>query len=98
MAQFLQQSSKQLHDKGDLNGSKLFSDEAANMFERAITTLLKKNMLIHFAYADYEESRMKYEKVHQIYQKFVEKPDVDPTLCYVQYMKFARRVEGISFL
>lgn len=38
-----------------MNNAKLFSDEAANIYERAISTLLKKNMLLYFAYADYEE-------------------------------------------
>lgn len=40
-----------------MNNSKLFSDEAANIYERAISTLLKKNMLLYFSFADYEEVR-----------------------------------------
>lgn len=58
----------------------MFSEEAANMFERATSTLLTKNMLLYFAYADYEEGRLKYEKVHQIYQKYLDIKDIDPTL------------------
>lgn len=50
------------------------------MFERATSTLLSKNMLLYFAYADYEEGRLKYEKVHQIYTKYLEINDIDPTL------------------
>lgn len=50
------------------------------MFERATSTLLSKNMLLYFAYADYEEGRLKYEKVHQIYNKYLEIKDIDPTL------------------
>lgn len=112
----------------DMNNSKLFSDEAANIYERAIGTLLKKNMLLYFSFADYEEvsflsdiyfllglywiladdlcvffppplssqSRMKYEKVHSIYNKLLAIEDIDPTLVYIQYMKFARRAEGIK--
>lgn len=109
----------------DMNNSKLFSDEAANIYERAIGTLLKKNMLLYFSFADYEEvsgfcaaqmifrrhgsrvfmgkclwllsqSRMKYEKVHSIYNKLLGIEDIDPTLVYIQYMKFARRAEGIK--
>ncbi|XP_065284922.1 cleavage stimulation factor subunit 3 isoform X1 [Dermacentor albipictus] len=95
-ALFLEQSSKLLTDKGDLNAGKLFSDEAAAIYERATTTLLRKNTLLYFAYADFEESRMKHDKVHQVYNKFIEIPDIDPTLAYVQYMKFARRAEGIK--
>uniref|UniRef100_A0A1B6J9Z5 Suppressor of forked domain-containing protein n=1 Tax=Homalodisca liturata TaxID=320908 RepID=A0A1B6J9Z5_9HEMI len=95
-AQFLDQSSKLLIEKGDVNSAKLFSDEAANMFERATGSTLKNSMLLYFAYADFEEGRVKYEKVHQIYQKFLEIEDIDPTLAYIQYMKFARRAEGIK--
>jgi cleavage stimulation factor subunit 3 len=95
-AQFLEYSCKILAEKGDVNASKLFSEEAANMFERATSSLLNKNMLLYFAYADYEEGRLKYEKVHQIYQKYLEIQDIDPTLAYIQYMKFARRAEGIK--
>lgn len=64
----------------DVNAAKLFSDEAANVYERATSTLLSKNMLLYFAHADYEESRLKYDKVHQIYQKYLDMPDIDPTL------------------
>ncbi|XP_014240504.1 protein suppressor of forked isoform X2 [Cimex lectularius] len=95
-AQFLDYSSKVLTEKGDVTSAKLFNDEAGNMFERATSTVLRNNMLLHFAYADFEEGRLKYEKVHQIYQRFLEIPEIDPTLTYVQYMKFARRAEGIK--
>lgn len=43
-----------------MNNSKLFSDEAANIYERAIGTLLKKNMLLYFAFADYEEVSIEF--------------------------------------
>ncbi|XP_076344478.1 cleavage stimulation factor subunit su(f) isoform X2 [Tachypleus tridentatus] len=95
-ALFLEQSSKLLTEKGDLNAGKMFSDEAAAIYERAITTLLKTNQLLYFAYADFEEGRMRHEKVHQIYTKLTEITDIDPTLAYIQYMKFARRAEGIK--
>ncbi|XP_070535055.1 cleavage stimulation factor subunit 3-like [Ptychodera flava] len=95
-AQYLEQSSKLMSEKGDVNNSKIFSDEAASIYERAITTLMKKNMLLYFAYADFEESRMKFQKAHGIYQKLAAIEDVDPTLVYIQYMKFARRAEGIK--
>ena len=38
-----------------MNNAKVFSDEAAAIYERAIQTLMKKSMLIYFAYADFEE-------------------------------------------
>lgn len=38
-----------------MQGSKVLSDEAAAMYERAITGLMKHSMLLYFAYADFEE-------------------------------------------
>lgn len=95
-AQFLDQSSKILAEKGDIQASKVFGDECANILERSINGVLNKNALLYFAYADFEEGRMKYDKVHQMYNKFLSIPDIDPTLAYVQYMKFCRRAEGIK--
>lgn len=63
-----------------MNAAKAFADEAANIFERSINGPLCRNALLHFAYADFEEGRLKYEKVHQIYNKFISIQDVDPTL------------------
>lgn len=104
-----------------MNAAKAFADEAANILERAISGVLSRNALLYFAYADFEEGRMKYDKVHQMYNKFIGIGDIDPTLVcqklqqtrktifkkktystisllqtYVQYMKFARRAEGIK--
>ena len=79
-AHFLELSSKILTEKGDVNAAKNLSDDAATMFERATSTLLSKNMLLYFAHADFEEGRVKYEKVHQIYQKFLDIADINPTL------------------
>lgn len=63
-----------------MTSAKLFSDEAASMFERATSTTLKDSMLLYFAYADFEEGRVKYDRVHQIYQRFLELDNIDPTL------------------
>nr|CAG4643764.1 EOG090X026K [Lepidurus arcticus] len=95
-ALFLEQSAKVLQEKGDVTGAKACNEDVAAMYERAITGPLKSNQLLYFAYADYEESRLKHEKANQIYSKFIDQPDVDPTLAYVQYMRFARRAEGIK--
>ncbi|GLH16733.1 Protein suppressor of forked [Gryllus bimaculatus] len=95
-ARFLEKSSKILTEKGVFSAGKTFSDEASAFYERATSTWVKKNMLLVFAYADFEEERLKHEKVHQIYKRFLDIPDIDPTLAYVQYMKFARRAEGMK--
>ncbi|TMW45127.1 hypothetical protein DOY81_009796 [Sarcophaga bullata] len=51
-AQFLDQSSKALADKGDTQAAKIFGDECANILERSINGVLNKNALLYFAYAD----------------------------------------------
>lgn len=38
-----------------MNNAKVFNDEAASVFERAISGQMKSNMLIYFAYGDFEE-------------------------------------------
>ena len=63
---FLEQTSKTLSEKGDVKMSTQLADEAAALYERALGGFMKKNMLLHFAFADYEESRLKYQKVHQV--------------------------------
>lgn len=64
----------------DTNAAKIFYDEVANILERATVGVLCKNALLYFAYADFEEGRLKYEKVHQIYNKLIAINDIDPTL------------------
>nr|CAG4641502.1 EOG090X026K [Eurycercus lamellatus] len=95
-ALFLQISTKTLSDKGDLTASKNLAEEVAAVYERAINGPLSHNGLLYYAYADYEEGRIKYDKAHQIYTKYLEQHDIDPTLGYIQYMRFARRAEGIK--
>nr|XP_020012933.1 cleavage stimulation factor subunit 3 isoform X2 [Castor canadensis] len=58
--------------------------EAAQYLEQSSKLLAEKG------------SRMKYEKVHSIYNRLLSIEDIDPTLVYIQYMKFARRAEGIK--
>ncbi len=63
----------------DVTAAKMFTEEAEAMFERS-TSILKQNMLLHFAFADFEESHLKYEKVHQIYNDYLDQKQIDPTL------------------
>ena len=65
-----------------MTASKNLAEEVSNMYERAIVGPLALNALLYFAYADYEESRLKYDKSHQIYAKFLEQNDIDPTLVF----------------
>lgn len=62
------------------------------MYDRAISGVLCKNMLLYFAYCDFEETRVKYEKVHSVYQKLLEVEDVDPTLVGYPSVWFAKTI------
>lgn len=50
---------------------------------------MKDNQMLHFAYADFEEERRRYENAKKIYDRLLSREDVDPTLvlsqinCYV---------------
>ena len=58
-ALFLQDSAKILADKGDVDNSKMFLEQIETLYERVTTGVLNKCMLLHFAYADFEEQQMK---------------------------------------
>lgn len=47
--------------------------------------MLSRNALLYFAFADFEEGRLKHEKVHQMYNKFLAIPDIDPTLVSLKF-------------
>lgn len=42
-------------EKGDMNHHKALQEDVASVYERATSTLLKENILLHFSYADFEE-------------------------------------------
>ncbi len=58
----------------------MFLDQASALYERATSGMLSKSMLLHFAYADFEEQQSRFDRVHQIYQKYLSREDIDPTL------------------
>jgi len=91
---FLEETSRTLAAKGDVDMAKSLVDQTEAFYERAVSGIMSDSMLLHFAYADFQEQQSKHDKVHQIYLKFLENKDIDPTLCYIQYMKFCRRAEG----
>ena len=92
---YLQQQASVMAEKCEITMSKFYTEEALQMYERLLKGSMANNMLVYFAYADYEESRMNYQKVAQIYDKLLDKKEIDPSLCYIQYMRFLRRAEGI---
>ncbi|CAF3639907.1 unnamed protein product, partial [Rotaria sp. Silwood2] len=59
---YLEQTSRTYSERGDAHLTKRFLDEASTLYERAIQTYMRSNMLIHFAYADFEEHRLNIDK------------------------------------
>ena len=55
---YLQQMSLSMAEKCEATASRHYSEEAVAMFERSIKSFMKNNMLMYFAYADYEEVTM----------------------------------------
>lgn len=94
---FQQKAAAALAEKGDVKTANTMNAEIAQLFERAIGGLLKTSQLLFFAYADFEEERMKYENVKKIYDRYLAIEECDPTLAYIQLMKFVRRTEGVQF-
>lgn len=74
-----------------MNNSKLFSDEAANIYERAIGTLLKKNMLLYFSFGDYEEVIVRPAEEFSLQPK-VSKEDPSKKIVCLFFLLFSTRV------
>jgi cleavage stimulation factor subunit 3 len=94
-ASYLEEHARSLGEKAD--SAKKFNDDAAAVFERATTTLLRSNILLHVAFADFEEARNRKAKATEIYEKLLTESSLtDPTLVYVHYMRYVRRSEGMK--
>jgi len=94
-ASYLENTGRELTERGDMPGGQKLWEEAVALYEKATSNFLKNNLLLHFAYADFEESRKRYQKVHNIYEKLL-REDIDHTLVFCHCMKFSRRAEGIK--
>ncbi|VDK73511.1 unnamed protein product [Litomosoides sigmodontis] len=96
-ALFQQQAAAVLEEKGDVKLAATMNTDIIQLFERAVGGLLKESQLLFFAYADYEEERMKFDNVRKIYDRLLAIETADPTLAYIQLMKFVRRTEGVQY-
>lgn len=54
-ANYLDDKSRWMAEKGDMNQQKSLQDDVSTIYERATSTLLSTNILINFSYADFEE-------------------------------------------
>lgn len=100
-ATYLEEQIKNLNDK-EIELKKKLIKEEMSLFERAIRGFMKYNLLIHFAYADFEEIRNDRKKALEIYNNLIEtlkngnQSNNDLTLVYIQLMRFVRRTDGLK--
>lgn len=96
-ASFLDEQIKSLNDR-EIDLKKKLAIEMMTLFERAIKGFMKYNLLIHFAYADFEEIRNDRKKAREIYDNLIAtgktNNQIDLTLVYIKLMSFVRRTEG----
>ena len=51
-----------------------------DLYEKAVSGLMKSNQMLHFAYADFEEERRKYDNAKKIYDRLLSQQNIDPSL------------------
>jgi len=95
-ALFQQQAEKSLTDKGGVKQSATINEEIIALYEKAISGLMKDSQILYFSYADFEEERRNFEKAKATYNRLLDREDINPTLAYIQFMKFIRRTEGVK--
>jgi hypothetical protein len=61
--------------------------EASYLYERAINTYMRNNLLIHLVYSDFEEIRGCYQKCYEIYEKCLQNVNIDATLTWIHYIR-----------
>ncbi|EGT53338.1 CBN-SUF-1 protein [Caenorhabditis brenneri] len=93
-AMFMQEASQVLDEKGDVKMAACFKADTINLYERAINGLMKESKLLYFAYADFQEEHKQYDEVKKIYDRLLAIEHINPTLTYIQLMRFIRRTEG----
>nr|CAD2151073.1 unnamed protein product [Meloidogyne enterolobii] len=77
---FQQQAAQRLAEKGDVKLSTAMYNDIIHLYEKAVSGLMKSNQMLHFAYADFEEERRKYDNAKKIYDRLLSQQSVDPSL------------------
>ena len=57
-------------------------DQVVALYEKAISNIHAKNLILYLAFADFEEEQMRNTSAHEIYKKFLSQEDVDPSLVW----------------
>eukprot|EP01134_Creolimax_fragrantissima_P002889 CFRG2889T1 len=80
--------------EGPPHGPEVSAPGATIEFEKA-SSALPTSQLLAFSFADYEESKKNLTKATAVYERILSYNDLaDPTLVYIQYMKYKRRSES----
>ncbi|KHJ45231.1 suppressor of forked protein [Trichuris suis] len=93
--EFLQNAAERMFELAMEEAGRNAHKDTVALFERAINSSMCKTLLIYCLYAEFEEGCNRLANVHSIYRRFISRSDVDPSLAYIHYMKFANRTEGI---
>ncbi|KAL3702271.1 hypothetical protein R1sor_020293 [Riccia sorocarpa] len=70
-------------------------EAAVAVFGRALKALPDTSVL-HYAYAEFEESRGSIEEAKKVYETLLQNDSTANALAYIQYMRFVRRTEGVE--
>ncbi|KAG6552890.1 hypothetical protein Mapa_005545 [Marchantia paleacea] len=70
-------------------------EAAVAIFGRALKALPDTSVL-HYAYAEFEESRGSIEEAKKVYETLLRNDSTANALAYIQYMRFVRRTEGVE--
>eukprot|EP00051_Salpingoeca_urceolata_P020530 m.309155 g.309155 ORF g.309155 m.309155 type:complete len:820 (+) comp19636_c0_seq5:265-2724(+) len=92
---YMQNESEKAKLAGDANSCQVWQQEALTILARA-AEYLPTSLLIGFAFADMLEALQQVAEAKKRYETLVQRDDVDATLVYIQYMKFARRTGDIK--
>ncbi|CAM6129012.1 unnamed protein product [Calypogeia fissa] len=68
---------------------------AVDVFKRALKALPDTSVL-HYAYAEFEETRGSIEEAKAVYDTMLRNDATANALAYIQYMRFIRRTEGVD--
>jgi cleavage stimulation factor subunit 3 len=86
-------------DQNNSNLQKEIEAETGYLYERAVNTYMRNNLLIHLIYADFKELRGDFKKCYEIYENCLQ-PEysefMDATLTWIHYIRFVRRNEDIT--
>ncbi|KAL7678079.1 hypothetical protein ACOME3_004308 [Neoechinorhynchus agilis] len=81
-----------------LSDNKTLAERVMHAYEQCLLSLgtyLQDSALVHFALADLEESQNNMSAAEAVYERYIDKRSIDPTLAYIMLMRFICRRDGV---